>query len=111
VYYQDERTTKTRPAEFQDLPKDLEKIWRTYLRVMKYRHQDVVIPLTRNHLSQVLRQTSERYIDKHIGSTLIRKIVISEKFGSVKEMKEKQAEFAKKVGHSVEVEDLVYNKK
>lgn len=111
VYYQDERTTKTRPAEFQDLPKDLEKIWRTYLRVMKYKHEDVVIPLTKNHLSQVLRQTSERYIDKHIGSTLIRKIVISEKFGSVKEMKAKQSEFAKKVGHSVEVEDLVYNKK
>jgi len=111
AYYQDERTTKTRPAEFQDLPKDLEKIWKKYLRVMKYKHGDVVIPLTRNHLSQVLRQTSERYIDKHIGSTLIRKIVISEKFGSVKEMKAKQSEFAKAVGHSVEVEDLVYNKK
>ena len=111
AFYQDATTNKTRPEEFQDLPKDLEKIWRKYLRVMKYQHGDVVIPLTRNHLSQVLRQTSERYIDKHIGSTLIRKIVLSEKYLDTKEMKEKQADFAKKVGHSVAVEDLVYVKK
>ena len=111
AFYQDATTNKTRPEEFQDLPKDLDKIWRKYLRVMKYQHGDVVIPLTRNHLSQVLRQTSERYIDKHIGSTLIRKIVLSEKYLDTKEMKEKQADFAKKVGHSVAVEDLVYVKK
>ena len=111
AFYQDATTNKTRPEEFQDLPKDLEKIWRKYLRVMKYQHGDVVVPLTRNHLSQVLRQTSERYIDKHIGSTLIRKIVLSEKYLDTKEMKEKQADFAKKVGHSVAVEDLVYVKK
>ena len=111
AFYQDAATNKTRPEEFQDLPKDLDKIWRKYLRALKYQHGDVVIPLTRNHLSQVLRQTSERYIDKHIGSTLIRKIVLSQKFGDTKEMKEKQADFAKKVGHSVAVEDLVYVKK
>ncbi len=111
AFYQDATTNKTRPEEFQDLPKDLDKIWRKYLRALKYQHGDVVIPLTRNHLSQVLRQTSERYIDKHIGSTLIRKIVLSQKFGDTKEMKEKQADFAKKVGHSVAVEDLVYVKK
>jgi len=37
--------------------------------------------------------------------------VLSEKFGDTKALKEKQAEFAKKVGHSVAVEDLVYVKK
>jgi len=111
VYYQDDTTTKTRPDHIQDLPKHLEKIWRRYLRVMKYKHGDVVIPVSRNYLSQVLRTTSERYIDKHVGSILIRKIVLSEKFGDTKALKEKQAEFAKKVGHSVAVEDLVYVKK
>ncbi len=111
VYYQDDTTTKTRPDHIQDLPKHLEKIWRRYLRVMKYKHGDVVIPVLRNYLSQVLRTTSERYIDKHVGSILIRKIVLSEKFGDTKALKEKQAEFAKKVGHSVAVEDLVYVKK
>ena len=122
VYYQDVpkvdsngkeiKTTKTRPAEFQDLPKDLEKIWKKYIRDMKYKKGDVIIPLTRNQLTKLLIQVSERYIGKRVSTTLIRHIVAYHRNGGKagKEKKQEQIELAKAMGHSVEVQDKIYNK-
>ena len=112
-YYQNDKTTETRPQEHQDLPKDLEKIWKAYIRRWGIQRGDVIVPLTSNELSKLLIKTSEEYIGKRISTTLIRKIVVNHKFSDpdFKKKKAEQAEFAKKMGHSVKVQDEVYNKK
>lgn len=116
VYYQDEDTTKTRPEEFQVLPKDLERIWRKYLKVIdakkgaEYPKGVKVVDMNRNQLSKLLTRLSKKYINKMISTTLIRKIVIHHFFGETKKAKAEQEAFAKKVGHTLAVEDMIYNK-
>ena len=116
VYYQDEDTTKTRPEEFQVLPKDLERIWRKYLKVIdakkgaEYPKGISVVDMNRNQLSKLLTRVSQKYINKNISTTLIRKIVIHHFFGETKKAKAEQEAFAKKVGHTLAVEDMIYNK-
>ena len=111
-YYQNDKTTKTRPDEHQDLPKDLEKIWKAYIKRWGIKRGDVIVPLSPNDLSHLLAKTSKKYIGKRISTTLIRKIVVSDKFSDpdFKKKKAEQSEFAKKMGHSVKVQDQVYNK-
>jgi len=111
-YYQNDKTTKTRPDEHQDLPKDLEKIWKAYIKRWGIKRGDVIVPLSPNDLSHLLARTSKKYIGKRISTTLIRKIVVSHKFSDpdFKKKKAEQSAFAKKMGHSVAVQDQVYNK-
>lgn len=111
-YYQKEKTTKTRPQEHQDLPKDLEKIWKAYIRRWGIQRGDVIVPLDTNQLTKLLTKTSEAYIGKRVSTTLIRKIVVNHKFSDpeYKKKKAEQAAFAKKMGHSVKTQDEVYNK-
>ena len=121
AYYQDDTTTKTRPEEFQVLPKDLERIWRKYLNVRdftrihnsaraKYPKGIEIVDMNRNQLSKLLTRVSQKYINKNISTTLIRKIVIHHFFGETKKAKAEQEAFAKKVGHTLAVEDMIYNK-
>jgi len=111
-YYQNDKTTKTRPDEHQDLPKDLEKIWKAYIKRWGFKRGDVIVPLSPNDLSHLLARTSKKYIGKRVSTTLIRKIVVSHKFSDpdFKKKKAEQSAFAKKMGHSVAVQDQVYNK-
>ncbi len=111
-YYQNDKTTKTRPDEHQDLPKDLEKIWKAYIKRWGIKRGDVIVPLSPNDLSHLLARTSKKYIGKRVSTTLIRKIVVSHKFSDpdFKKKKAEQSAFAKKMGHSVRVQDQVYNK-
>ena len=111
-YYQDATTTKTRPKEHQDLPKDLEKIWKAYIRRWGIQRGDVIVPLTTNQLSKLLIKTSEMYIGKRVSTTLIRHIVSYHRNGGKqgKEKKQEQIELAKAMGHSVAVQDKIYNK-
>jgi len=111
-YYQNDKTTKTRPDEHQDLPKDLEKIWKAYIKRWGIKRGDVIVPLSPNDLSHLLARTSKKYIGKRVSTTLIRKIVVSHKFSDpeFKKKKAEQSAFAKKMGHSVAVQDQVYNK-
>jgi len=110
-YYQ-ANTTKTRPDEHQDLPKELESIWKAYIRKWGIKKGDVIVPLSPNDLSHLLANTSKKYTGKRVSTTLIRKIVVGHKFSDpdFKKKKAEQNEFAKKMGHSVAVQDLVYNK-
>ena len=111
-YYQNDKTTKTRPEEHQDLPKDLEKIWKAFIRRWGFKRGDIIVPLSPNDLSHLLAKTSKKYIGKRVSTTLIRKIVVNHKFSDpdFKKKKAEQAAFAEKMGHSVAVQDLVYNK-
>jgi len=109
-----EYKTKSKYGEKKiDVPKDLEKILRMYLRLTKTNNGDIVFtnfkgePINRNGISQLLIKTSKHYLDKSISSTMMRKIVLSDKFAEVNEEKQKMAHIT---GHDVSTMDEVYIK-
>ncbi len=110
----DYKTSKKYKEKVLDIPKDLEKLLRFFMRVNKLENGDVLFtsgtgkPLTRNALSQLFIKTSKKYLDKSISTTMLRKIVLSDKFGDLKEEMEKMADIA---GHSTDVMNDVYIKK
>ena len=93
-----------------DIPKDLEKYLRVWLRIngMGVLFKSTTDkPLTRNALSQLLIRTSKKYLNKSISTTMLRKIVLSDKFV---EVKKEQQEMAEVTGHSVETMNKIYVK-
>ena len=65
-------------------------------------------PLSRNALSQLLIKYSKKYMDgKSISTTMMRKIVLSDKFA---DLKKEQKDMAKITGHSVATMNKVYVK-
>ena len=93
-----------------DVPKDLEKLLRSYIRI---NGMGVLFTtstgksLSRNQLSQTLIKYSKRYMGKSISTTMLRKIVLSDKFAG---MKKEQEELSKVTGHSVATMNEVYVK-
>ncbi len=94
-----------------DVPKDLEKLLRAYLKINGMGvlfKSSTGKELTRNQISQLLIKFSKRYLDgKSISTTMLRKIVLSHKFG---DLKKEQEEMSKVTGHSVETMNNVYIK-
>jgi len=93
-----------------DIPKDLEKYLRVWVRIngMGVLFKSTTDkPLTRNALSQLLIRTSKKYLNKSISTTMLRKIVLSDKFV---EVKKEQQEMAEVTGHSVETMNKIYVK-
>tara|TARA_R110002050_G_scaffold300762_1_gene472321 strand:+ start:11659 stop:12624 length:966 start_codon:yes stop_codon:yes gene_type:complete len=94
-----------------DVPKDLEKLLRSYLRINGMGvlfKSSTGKELSRNQLSQTLIKYSKRYMDgKSISTTMLRKIVLSDLFA---DKNKKQKEMAKITGHSVETMNDVYIK-
>lgn len=94
-----------------DIPKDLEKLLRQYIRI---NGMGVLFtsstgkPLSRNALSQLLLKTSKKYMDKSISSTMLRKIYLSSKYAKVKD---EMAHDSAIMGHSVQTQQSVYVKK
>ena len=107
------KTSKKYGEKKIDVPKDLEKILRMYLRLTKKNNGDIIFtnfkgePITRNGISQILIRNSKHYLDKSISTTMMRKIVVSDKFS---ELKEEQAKMAHIMGHDKSVMDEVYIK-
>jgi len=64
-------------------------------------------PISANVGSQMLLKYSKRYLGKNISTTMIRHIVLSDKFGDVKK---EMADMAEKTGHSTETMMNVYVK-
>ena len=94
-----------------DIPKDLEKLLRLYIRINGMGvlfKSSTGKPLSRNALSQLLIKTSKKYMGKSISTTMLRKIYLSSKYAKVKEEMEKDA---KVMGHSVGMQQSVYVKK
>lgn len=96
-----------------DIPKDLEKLLRFYIKVNGLSNGDTLFtsttgkPLSRNALSQLFIKTSQKYMKKNISTTMLRKIVLSDKFADVKKEQEEMAEIT---GHSVATMNKVYVK-
>jgi integrase len=105
------KTSKNYEENIIDVPKDLEKLIRTYIKI---NGMGVLFktstgkPLTRNELSQLLLRTSKKYMNKNISTTMLRKIYLSSKYSDVlDDMKED----AKIMGHSTATAQNVYIKK
>lgn len=96
-----------------DVPKDLEKIFRMYIKITNKQPGEVLFvsstgkAISRNAMSQLLLKTSKKRMGKAVSTTLMRKAVVSDKFG---DMKKEQKELADIMGHSVGVQNAVYNK-
>ena len=111
--YNEYKTSKKYGEKKIDIPKDVEKILRMYIKLTNKEPGDVLFvsstgkPISRNAMSQLLLKTSKKYIGKGVSTTLIRKAVVSDKFG---DLKKEQAELADIMGHSVGVQNAVYNK-
>jgi hypothetical protein len=64
------KTSKKYGEKKIDIPKDLEKILRSYIKVMEKKPGDVLFtsstgnPISRNSISQLLMKTSKNYLDK-----------------------------------------------
>jgi hypothetical protein len=107
------KTSKKYGEKKIDIPKDLEKILRSYIKVMDKKPGDVLFtsstgnPISRNSISQLLMKTSKNYLNKSISTTMMRKIVVSDKFGA---MIEEQKKLADAMGHDVNTQNLVYVK-
>jgi tetratricopeptide (TPR) repeat protein len=107
------KTSKKYGEKKIEIDKDIEKILRMYIRLTNKQPGDVLFvssrnnPLTRNQISQLLLKTSKKYMNKAVSTTLMRKIVVSDKFGDVKK---EQAELADIMGHSVATQNKVYVK-
>ena len=110
IHDADHKTSKTHGTIkiHVDPGSPLAKILRSYIRVMTYKPGDNLFPVTPNYMSQLLIKYSQHYCGKNISSTMIRKIVSSDKY---LESKESQKEHAHILGHSVAMENLVYVKK
>lgn len=94
-----------------DIPKDLEKLLRLYIRVNGMGvlfKSSTGKPLSRNALSQLLLKETKKRMGKSISTTMLRKIYLSSKYGKVKEEMEADAKI---MGHSTGVAQSVYIKK
>jgi len=86
----------------------LKPILRFYIKIMKIKPGDVMFPMTRNAISQLLSKQSNRLIGKKISSTMLRKIYLSDKYADVNDEKEKDSQV---MMHDVGTAQLVYTKK
>ena len=100
-------TKKTRPQEELEIDGRARIELQKYIKRWGIKSGEVVFPISKNNVSQLLIKTSQKYIQKNISTTLIRKIVSSHKF---LDSKLEQEAHAKSIGHSVATENLVYIK-
>lgn len=94
-----------------NVPKDLQRLIRSFIKIVGYGvmfKSSAGTAISRNQLSQLLIKTSQKYIQKNISTTIIRKIILSHKFANKNEEKE---EMAKICCHSISTMDKTYIKK
>jgi len=109
----DYKTKGTFGSKIIDIPKSVEKVLKMFIKSTKKDFGDVLFvnrrnePISRNGLSQFLLKTSQKYLDKNISTTMIRKIVFSDEYSEKNKSQKKLANIA---GHSVELQNLVYVK-
>ena len=113
IILNDFKTKKTYGRTVLDVEKDLEKIFRMFIKATALKPGSIIFkssinkPLSRNGISQLLLKTSKNMIGKAISTTIMRKVVVSDKF---LEKNEEQEKMAKIMGHDVNTQNLVYVK-
>jgi len=114
IILNDYKTNKKYGSNVFDVPKDLEKIFKMFIKATGRKAGDVIFrssldkPLSRNGISQLLLKTSKNYLGKAVSTTIMRKSVVSDKFSKKNDEQEKMADI---MGHSVQVQNQTYVKK
>ena len=105
------KTNKKYKEKIIQIPKELLYTYKQYVakqRPFKYlvttRKGEKV---SRNYFTQFLQKISKKYLGKSISTTLLRKIILSDKFAELNKEKEKMSHIT---GHSVNTMDKVYIK-
>ena len=107
------KTKGTFGSKVIDIPKPVEKVLKMFIKTNQKEFSDVLFvnrrgePISRNGLSQFLLKTSQKYLDKNISTTMIRKIIFSDQFADKNKIQKKLADVA---GHSITTQNLVYVK-
>ena len=105
------KTNKKYDEKIIQIPKELMYTYRQY--VAKQRPFKYLITtrkgqkVSRNYFTQFLQKISKKYLDKSISTTLLRKIILSDKFAELNKEKEEMSHIT---GHSVSTMDKVYIK-
>jgi Txe/YoeB family toxin of Txe-Axe toxin-antitoxin module len=114
IILNDYKTSKTYGQKEIEVPKDLQKIFKMFIRATGRKVGDILFrssldkPLSRNGISQLLLKTSKNYLGKAVSTTIMRKSVVSDKFSKKNDEQEKMADV---MGHSVQVQNQTYVKK
>ncbi len=115
-HFKQYETTKQRPTYIQPIPKPLAKIIRKYIKEQEIPIKGTLWQRTLfgttspEYLSQKMLKVSEDVIGKRVGSAILRKVIVSHKYQATKDQTQEQEAFAKSIGHSLQVENLIYNK-
>lgn len=117
-HFKQYETTKQRPIKIQQIDKPLAKIIRKYLKdkpesdySISHNSSTFLYNYTSpEQLSKLMIKVSKEIIGKNVGSAILRKVVVSHKYQATKDQTQEQEAFAKSIGHSLAVENLIYNK-
>jgi len=109
----DYKTDKTFGENVLKIKPDLKKLFNNWFKYYNKDKEHVFMqmngdPFNTNNLSKALTRITKKHMGKSISTRMIRKIFVSDEFN---ETKEKQLKKAKEMGHSVETQNLIYNKK
>jgi len=108
------KTSKKYSEQIIPLPKNIQRLVRSYIKTMKLKTGDRLFNMTNNSMTQLLVRTSRKYIGKDISTTMIRHIYLSNKYSESKkqntELLKEQEKDAKLMAHSVGVQQAVYVK-
>ncbi len=108
------KTSKKYSEQIIPLPKNIQRLVRSYIKTMKLKTGDRLFNMTNNSMTQLLVRTSRKYIGKDISTTMIRHIYLSNKYSESKkqntELLKEQEKDAKLMAHSVGVQQTVYVK-
>jgi hypothetical protein len=111
--YNKYKTSKSYGEKIIDSSKELSKILRMFIKLTNKKNGDFMFttstgnPISANVASQMLLKYSKRYLGKNISTTLIRHIVLTDKFG---EVKKEMADMSEKTGHSTDTMMNIYVK-
>ena len=113
------KTKKTNGTIKIELNKELQSIFRMYMKLLDRKVGSVLFvsstghPISKNGISQLLLKISNEYMGKSVSTTMMRKIVHSENYGPESKfgkLKKEQEKAAHESGHSVSTQNLVYIK-
>ncbi len=105
--FNDYKTSKVYGENIVDVDKPLKLKLNVYLKLNDYKVGDVIFPITRNAMSNLLTKTSDKIIKKKVSAQILRKFYISNKYGGVSQEQVKDAQM---MGHTVGTQQAVYNK-
>ena len=105
--FNDYKTNKVYGENVVEIDKPLKMKLNLYLKLNDYKVGDIIFPITRNAMSNLLTKTSDKIIKKKVSVQILRKFYVSDKYNTLEKEKIKDAEM---MGHSVGTQQVIYNK-